>query len=34
MSYVYQVIGCAAIGAIIGICVACLINFIFDIFTR
>ena len=34
MSYIFQGIGVAAIGAIVGMCVACLINFIIEIFRR
>lgn len=34
MSNVFQGIGVAVIGAIIGMCVACVINFIVDIFRR
>lgn len=34
MSNVIQVIGVAVIGAIIGMCVACVINFILEIFRR
>lgn len=34
MSSVFQGIGVAVIGAIIGMCVACVINFIVDIFRR
>jgi hypothetical protein len=30
----FQCIGVATIGAIVGICVACLINFIVEIFKR
>jgi hypothetical protein len=34
MSYIFQVIGVAVIAAIIGMCVALLINFIVEIFRR